>query len=462
MTADGILTLSELNRNIKSAVEREFPMPLWVTGEISSVTEHSSGHCYLELVEKEHEKLKAVVRAVIWSSSYRMIKTYFVETTGRRLERGMHIMVCAEVSFSEIYGLSLIIRDINPDFTLGNMERMKREAIARLKREGVFDMNRSLEMPVLPKTIAVISSPTAAGWGDFENQLMHNSRGYGFHLKLFPALMQGERTAASVIAALDRIAAWEEVFDLAVIIRGGGAKADLSCFDTYELANNVAQFPLPVVVGIGHERDSSVVDEVARMSLKTPTAVASYLLDVFSGEELKIKNRISALQTGAVESLVSAGKEMTALMERLKSGNAAGVAAFKLRLQSVSGQLKYGIKNYVREYRRIFEMRTTALRNANSVNGIKEENKICLLSSRLKTGIKRNLAYGKSVVDMMDTKIKYSDPRTIMGRGYSIARVSGKVVKKTSDVKPGDTLETILPDGNIISKICNYGKTVEL
>ncbi len=220
------ISLFDLNNRVRRVLKDQFAEPLWITAEIASVLENRSGHCYLELVDKceEEENPVAVAKGTIWAFTYRMLKPYFETTTGRRLEKGMKVLIQAEVVFHELYGFSLNIKDIDPTFTIGNIERTRREIIEQLEQEGIIDMNQNLEMPLLPKNVAVISSPTAAGLGDFLDQLHNNSYGYKFHVKLFPAVMQGEKTTESVIAALDRIYEYEELFDVVVIIRGGGGR----------------------------------------------------------------------------------------------------------------------------------------------------------------------------------------------------------------------------------------------
>lgn len=259
------ITLLELNNLVKLTLKERFQESVWVTAEIVSVQENRSGHCYLELADKRdnEQSVVATARGTVWAFTYRMLKPYFQTTTGRGLEKGMKVLLQVEVVFHEIYGYSLNIKDIDPTFTMGDLERKKREIIEQLKKEGIMEMNKGLELAVLPKTIAVISSPTAAGLGDFINQLESNSYGYKFHIKLFPALMQGDKATDSIVAALDRIYAYEDIFDVVVLIRGGGGQTDLGCFDTYDIAANIAQFPLPVIAGIGHERDETIADMVA-------------------------------------------------------------------------------------------------------------------------------------------------------------------------------------------------------
>ena len=273
--------LSDLQSEIREAIRSNFSRPRWVVAEISDLNENFSGHCYLDLVEKdEHsDNLLAKARATIWASAYRMLKPFFETTTGYELTAGIKIMVSATVEYHPVYGLSLNVKDIDPSYTLGDVERRRKEIISRLEKEGVLDMNRDTDLPLVPQKIAIISSKTAAGYEDFLEQLLNNGYGYKFYTKLFPAVMQGEKTESSIIQALEEIFEHESFFDLVVIIRGGGSKSDLASFDSYELAFHVSQFPLPVITGIGHEQDDTIVDLIAHTRLKTPTAVAEFLID---------------------------------------------------------------------------------------------------------------------------------------------------------------------------------------
>ena len=265
------LSLYELNGLVKRSIRSCLPDTYWVQAELSDVRTNYSGHCYLEFVQKDAggNNLIAKARGTIWSNIFKMLKPYFEQETGQAFTSGIKVLVEVSVEFHELYGFSLTVLDIDPTYTVGDMERKRREILRQLEEEGVIDLNKELEMPMLPQRVAVISSATAAGYGDFCNQLTNNPRGYGFRTELFPAIMQGERVEESVIAALDAIYERMEEFDVVVIIRGGGATSDLSGFDTYALAANCAQFPLPIITGIGHERDDTVIDKVAHTRVQT-------------------------------------------------------------------------------------------------------------------------------------------------------------------------------------------------
>ena len=308
----GLLALQE---QVKRHLEDHFFESVWLQAEISELKQNPSGHCYLTLVEKDPRSnaLLARASAVAWASTWRMVKPYFEAQTGRALEPGMSVLVRVQISYSVLYGLSLVIYDIDPSFTVGELELARQRTIARLEAEGMFDMNAQLPLPLLPRRLAVVSSPTAAGWRDFRRQLEGNEYGFRFQLKLFPAVMQGDTAPESIIAALDAVAAEADAFDAALILRGGGGAMDLVCFDDYELAVNVAQFPLPVLTAIGHDHDYHIVDMVAHTHVKTPTALADWLLDRFAGEAWRLDTLVQRLhlavrthataQLGALESL---------------------------------------------------------------------------------------------------------------------------------------------------------------
>lgn len=286
MAQNDSIGLKALLEQVKTALDAQFTGTVWLRAEISELKRHPSGHCYLTLVEKDPDSsaLLAKASAVAWASSWRMIEPYFCAQTGRDLAPGMQVLVRVQVSYSALYGLSLVVYDIDPSFTVGELELARQRTIARLEAEGMFGMNAKLPLPLLPRRLAVISSETAAGWRDFRRHLAGNEYGFRFRLRLFPALMQGDAAPESIIAALDSVAAQADDFDAVLILRGGGGAMDLVCFDDYDLAVNVAQFPLPVLTAIGHDHDYHVIDQVAHTYVKTPTALADWLIDRFAAE----------------------------------------------------------------------------------------------------------------------------------------------------------------------------------
>lgn len=292
VSSENPLSLSRLNSMVRVAIEEQLPLKYWVTGELSEVRATSVGHCYIELVERDEAtgEISAKARGTIWSRVYSLLRPYFLEQTGREFSVGLKVLLQVSVNFHELYGFSLDVCDIEPAYTIGDMARQRMLIVQRLTDEGVINLNKELPFPLLPKRVAVISSASAAGYGDFCDQLNGNLYGFNFRVQLFPAPMQGSKVEEGIISALNAIARDIDSWDVVVIIRGGGATSDLSCFDTYDLANNCAQFPLPVVTGIGHQRDDTLLDIVAHTRVKTPTAAAELLIHTMLVQAEKIEN----------------------------------------------------------------------------------------------------------------------------------------------------------------------------
>ena len=290
MKSEKHISLFELNRLLRETIESELPDEYWVEAELSECRE-SRGHCYMELIQKDERTATPIAKASAkcWASKWAVVRPYFERTTGQQLHAGMKVLLKVYAQFHEAYGFSWIVTDIDPTYTLGDMARKRQEIIRQLKEEGVFDLQKELSLPLFCQHIAVISSETAAGYGDFCNQLSNNAYGFQFQTWLFPAIMQGEGVEQSIIQALNRINAVSDEFDCAVIIRGGGATSDMSGFDTLALAENVANFPLPIITGIGHDRDESILDMISFQRVKTPTAAAEFLISHLS-EVLEVVN----------------------------------------------------------------------------------------------------------------------------------------------------------------------------
>ncbi len=338
------ITLYELLHRVRDVVASGVQDPVWVRAEIGEIKRNPSGHCYLTLVEKDPGTglAKARVDGIIWSRAFLLIDPMFIHVTGSGLQEGMCVLVHAMVRFTEQYGLSLIIDDVDPSYTIGDMEAARRQTLSRLEQEGMMDMNAGLPLPVLPRRLAVVTSSTAAGWRDFSNHLLGNEYGYRFDIEHFPALMQGEGAERSIIEALDAVAARRDEFDAVLILRGGGSAMDLVCFDGYDLAVNVAQFPLPVLTGIGHDHDCHVVDMVAHTSVKTPTALADYLIGLFAGEQYRIESLAARLRSavGVVSERRSA--VVDGLLMRLRAAVAAVTAEKSKAIDLLEARISAG------------------------------------------------------------------------------------------------------------------------
>ncbi len=449
------LSLYELNQQIRGIIKNNTEPVYWVFAEISELKINASGHCYLELVEKDEvtEHLKARSRATIWSSTFRMIRAYFESTTGIQLSPGMKVLVKVSVDFHEIYGLSLNIIDIEPSYTVGELARKKQEIINRLVEEGVIDMNRELVFPRLPKRIAIISSETAAGFGDFKDQLLNNEYGFRFHYKLFRAYMQGEGAEVSIIRALENIHRYGDLFDVIVIIRGGGSQSDLSCFNNYRLALHVAQFPLPVLTGIGHEQDETIVDLVAYEQLKTPTAVAEYIISCFVDENEYINElagKLLQLTNNRVEkendTISGLGFKCSATVRQLLIKQNAGLRHHKLELAYACQGVMAGA------YRKI-DNSMKDIRNAAQGEFMKELQGLDALNKLFRQVSRSGTVRLQNQLNLLEKRNQYLNPVEIMKRGYSVTRQKGRIVKDGTQLKKGDFLDTCFYQGRRKSRV---------
>ncbi|MFO7370032.1 MAG: exodeoxyribonuclease VII large subunit [Bacteroidales bacterium] len=426
------VSLYELLEQVKSAFRKTLPFSYWIVAEISELKVNYSGHCYLELIEKEEtgETIRAKARATIWASVFRMLQPYFESVTRTRLAAGMKVMIKVTAEFHELYGFSLNVSDIEPSFTIGELARQKLEVISRLKSEGVFDMNRDLVFPEIPRRIAVISSKTAAGFGDFKDQLLKNPFSYRFSIRLFPAVMQGEEAEQSIISAMDSIYANENSFDITVMIRGGGSQSDLNCFNSYLLCSNICQFPLPVLTGIGHEQDETIADLVAHTRLKTPTAVAEYLIDCFREVDEAINERSVSLNDLVTQRVADEKEKLDRMLLKLRPAVKEILTDRNRNLQL----LGVNLKNHVRQHL-LKESQTTGSRKV-SLNNVTRE----FMNNH------------KHRLDLLERKKNYLDPFLILKRGYSITYHNGKALKNPDLVSSDEILETRLAEGNLKSK----------
>lgn len=404
------ISLTDLNLLIKDTLNTQLEPSYWVVAEIGELREARNGHCYLEFVEKDEEsnQLLSKSRATIWSYSYRSISAWFQSVTGENLKAGMTVLANVQVQFHEVYGLSLNVKDIDPNFTLGERARKKQEIISQLKEDGVFEMNKGLRLPTVPQKIAIISAESAAGYGDFMNQILDNEYEYKLHSQLFVATMQGDKAAATIIEALHQIHEQVEDFDAVVLIRGGGAQVDLDCFDNYELAAHIAQFPLPVFTGIGHERDETICDLVAHTKLKTPTAVAEFLIRGIRIYEEKIN-----LATQNI---------LTYLNQKVERE--------QHKLNDLKHSLRYALKKHF----------NTA------------ENQLDRYTQKLKFDVFKSLQNTKQKLEIYGKTVELINPEAIFRKGYSYTSIKGKSIVGKK-LKKGDELKTITASQEIKSKV---------
>lgn len=426
-----VVRLSELNKAIKSAIESAFPQTLWVVAEISEMRCNTRGHCYLELVEKENNNIIAQIRANIWARAFRVIASNFKKMTGESLGQGMKVLLQINVTFHEIYGLSLNIRDIDPAYSLGEMARKKMEVIEQLTKEGLIKMNKQICLPLVPQRIAVISSVTAAGYGDFINHIDTNRYGYKIFHTLFQAFMQGPAAGASIISAMRKVRKQRRLYDALVIVRGGGSQVDLSCFDTYEIAAEIAKFPLPVITGIGHERDYTIADITAHTKLKTPTAVAEFLLS----EILRFEERIVEGQKILIQK------------------TSALIAREDHRVRYLAQDLRHIVKEiFLREMKKI-ELSLHKIIRVTYRAIESDSNRLKLDVSRVAGALHIFFEQQHNRIRQNGQAIRLLDPANILKRGYSITYLNEKAVRDSEDLQAGYIIRTRLNRGSVRSKV---------
>ena len=419
-------SLLELNRMVRESIECEMPEEYWVEAELSECRE-TRGHCYMELIQKDELSATPVAKAQAkcWANKWLTIRPYFERITGQQLHAGMKVLLQVYPQFHEAYGFSWIVNDIDPTYTIGDMARKRQEIIKKLKDEGVFDLQKELQLPMFCQRIAVISSQTAAGYGDFCNQLADNPYGFKFETQLFPATMQGEGVENSIINALERIyndhcsmvrsalplgsAKNVQCYDAVVIIRGGGATSDMSGFDTLALAENVANFPIPIITGIGHERDESILDMVSHTRVKTPTAAAAFLIEHLKEVLDVIDNSQDRITRYAQQKLTTLNSQLAIVSESIP---------------------------------RLFSLVKT-----------RQESKLDIFEQRMRTSIDRRLTSESHKLELISEKLKALDPTLLLARGYSITMHNGHAVKDASSLPPGTEIETRLAKGTIHSII---------
>ena len=421
------LSLYELNSLVRDVISMSLPDSYWVEVELSEAREGYGGHCYMELIEKDEHSNTPIAKAnaSCWRNRWMLLKPQFERVTGQRIHAGMKVLLKVHAQFHENYGFSWIVDDIDPTYTMGDMARKRMEIIQTLKEEGVFDLQKELKLPMFCQRIAVISSATAAGYGDFCNQLADNGYGLQFTTALFAATMQGEGVEQSVISALNRINEEWENWDCVVIIRGGGATSDLSGFDTLALAENVANFPLPIITGIGHERDESVLDMISFQRVKTPTAAAAFLVDHLT----EVYARIEDAQEAIVNYVKRRLQVERMKFERLSTQIPTLFSLVKVRQSNRLDQLLNRLK--------VKAERIPA-------DGL---HRLEMLEARLKEPVARKLERELHRIDMLSQRAIAQDPERLLSRGYSITLKDGKSIKDASQLKAGDEIETRFAKG---------------
>lgn len=423
------ITLLELTQRISNLVMRPETQNVWITAELQDVASRG-GHCYMELLQKDEDgRQVARIRGCCWANIYGPLSRRFYEATGQQFASGLKVMLRVSATMHSVFGLSLVIQEVNPEYTMGDLIRRRNEILRKLQDEGILEDNRSLKWPIVIQRVAIISAPGAAGYGDFMNQLLNNPSRLKFKTRLFPAVMQGASAPASIIAALEEIAQEAKEWDGVVIIRGGGATSDLQAFEDYALATSVAQFPLPVAIGIGHERDVTVLDWVANIRLKTPTAVAEWLIgkgETVLGALIAAGNKIVQYATQRV----AGDKEQLAQAEALLPVAATGAVERSKAMLTRAVSTLYGLSSGKIEPSRA---------------------RLDMIAANLAAASSNQLRRQTERLDASEKLLEVLSPASTLARGYSITRIDGHAVSSVKDVPLGALLEITLADGSFLA-----------
>ena len=428
--AKDYLELKELLARVKEGVEDAFPDRYWVKAEIGSWSPRANGHCYLNLTQSDRGKPVADIRAMIWKWNYPMLKAFFEQETGQPLQAGITVLVRVQVSFSEQFGMSLFIDDIDPAFTVGEQALAKKKAIEKLTAGGYLEMQQELALPQLPYRLAVITSRTAAGYGDFRRHLLENEAGYAFRLDLYEALMQGEQAPASIVSAI--LEALEQPYDALLILRGGGSEMDLACFDDYDLAVAIATCPVPVVTAIGHDRDFHIADLVANRYVKTPTALADLFLDLYADEDARLDALQTRVQRAVADRLGGMVRNVDALAQRLRLSLQGRFHEEEQRVQARIARIRLGL---TQKYGSLVRLADAA-------------------AHRVRFAAGARISQEFSALALKEALIRASDPRNILGLGYVL--VTGrdnKVLKSVDRVQVGDRIGVRFSDGSLTARV---------
>ena len=449
-----VYTLTQVGQSIQSMIERTYKYPYYIKAEMVKLNLYArTGHCYPELVEKDGQRVKAQMRAVIWADQYARINQRFIQITGEPMKDGITILCLATIQYSPQYGLALHIQDIEPTFTLGEMARIRLETIARLKKEGVFDANKRTKMPLLPKRVAVISIETSKGYSDFTITLNGNAAGYWFETTLFPSLLQGEKAIGTMLEQLDRIEQRKDDFDCVAIIRGGGGDVGLGCYDNYELARRVATFPLPILSGIGHSTNETITESVSYANKITPTEVAYFLIGRFTNFDNKVIEYQNFI-TNQTLTILQEAKERTAQYEsRLQIVGSRMLSRETSRLHELQNLLQLSGRKLLDTHRQLLNDAAIIVRDFARDTVGSGQSQLELLQSKMRLYAKQHLENRRTELSHYSEKLELLAPANILRRGFSITRHNGKAVSNATDLRPGDTVETTFMEGTRTMKV---------
>lgn len=448
------ISLYELTCRIRNAVSSQFPGAYWVRAEISEGRQNANGHFYCKFIEKNERGTDiASASGIIWAGTYLSLRSRFERETGQRFGAGIKVLLKVKVNFHERYGLSLLVEDIDPSYTLGDMVRRRKEIIAKLTAEGVVDLNKQIPLPRPLLRVAVITSETAAGFGDFCNHMARGGAAFDFRFKLFPAIMQGDKVESSVIEALNAVAAESSLWDAVAIIRGGGAVSDLNGFDTYLLAANVAQFPLPVITGIGHDRDETVLDLVSNVRCKTPTAVADFLIEKANYEISLLESFAGSLKTCACNRLSVQQQRFGSVVSRIPLAFSRITENKRASLRLISTKLPNAVLRVCSDERSRCERLAMRIEmNADNYVACLKNN-LKHTSERLQYVVPAMLSRQRQRLESCERGIRLSGPERVFRLGFSLTMKNGKAVTDASQLASGDEIVTRLAHGEVKSRV---------
>lgn len=449
------MTLAALQMMIRDSIVLAMPGGYWITAEIAELKVNYSGHCYLELIEKNPsgDNIKARARATIWAGRYRSVRPLFESATGEALREGLRVLVKVTVEYHELYGMSLNITDIDPTYTVGEMAMKRNEILKRLTEEGIIGMNGELHFPILPLRVAVVSSASAAGYTDFVNQLNGNSHGYRFLTELFSSPMQGEETDRGITAALDMIASRADQFDLVAILRGGGSTSDLRWFDSYPIAFHITQFPLPVITGIGHDKDVTVADIVAWQSFKTPTAVAAFLVEKMYETDMMVESMSERLKQASRDLLMENSSLLNGYARRIHPATSSLISEMRLSVNQATLSLSTVTGNLIRRTGTDLAIQRSSIRAATVRLLERSTTDLSTKLSRLESSAKRTVIRVKEETDRLARLVAMADPVNILRKGFSMTMRDGKTIRSLKDLRRGDIINTHFFDGTITSEV---------
>jgi exodeoxyribonuclease VII large subunit len=454
------ITLSQLNNRIRETIEDRFDEEIWIIAEISEINTNSKGHCYVDFIERDEltKKIVARQRATIWAFQYRLISGYFETSTGQQLSQGMKVLVKVRVNFHVLYGFSLNVVDIDPAFTIGEQAQHREAIIRQLDEEGVFEMNKGLELATVPQNLAIISSETAAGFGDFVNHLEYNEYGYKVNWELFNASMQGEQTSSSIVNALGAVFDRETEFDAVLIIRGGGAKAELNAFDDYDIAFMVTQSPIPVLTGIGHERDESVTDMVAWQAFKTPTAVADFILDQFGDFEANLDEIGRNAERKVSHLLDNERARINELNLLMQSASQLMVNEARYALQRNASKLQHEAMGFINIKKQVLVDLQHKNRQVISKKLINDDLLLTSFASKIQYGVRQSITEKYHHLTILTEKTLQNDPQKLLQSGYGYVTKNGKRITSVNELQKDDAIRIAFTDGIVSASIEEVNK----